>query len=173
MNPHIGQPVSPFLLWLPDLLLKGPGASRKQNRERERKRQAKKGLSKANTVEAFNNLWRVVNISLATVFLLNKVLDALASAVTAPDAELERGTTIVTFNLHSKTPDSSDCHQPRVLSKGEQKRGCFSWVHFQANYSSNMLKETTPRTGFRGGGGGWDCKLKFKRLAPAGPCFAI
>ena len=60
-------------------------------------------LSVANTVEAFNNLWRAVNNSLAIV-LSDKVLDALASAVTAPDAfyELGRGTTIVTFSLHAK-----------------------------------------------------------------------
>lgn len=121
-----------MLLWLLDLLLKGPvPLENKVGRERK----AKKGLSKANTVEAFNNLWRAVNMSLATVVLSDKVLDALVSAVTAPDAfyELGRGTTIVTFSLHQKSPDSSDCCQPCVLSKGEHKRGCSSWLHFQAN----------------------------------------
>lgn len=80
------------------------------------------------------------------------MLDALASAVTAPDPEFKRGTTIVTFDLHSKTPDSSDYHQPRVLSNGEQKGGVSAGCIFrQTKHSSNMLKETAPRTGFRGG----------------------
>lgn len=77
----------------------------------------------------------MVNISLATVVLSDKVVDALALAVTALDAFYElRASTTVTFNLHQKSSDSNDCCQPWILSKGEHKRGRFSWVHFQANF---------------------------------------
>lgn len=113
----------------------------------------------------------MVNISLATVVLSDKVLDALA--VTALDAFYElRASTTVTFNLHQKSSDSNDCCQLRILSKWEHKRGRFSWVRFQANHSSNALKETTPRTGCRGGGG-VRYPTEVQKTGPVGPCFAI
>lgn len=75
------------------------------------------------------------NISLVIVVLSDNVLHALAAAETTPDAfhETGRGTTTVTFNLPQKLPGSKDCHQPCVPSKRKHRRGCFTWVHFQAN----------------------------------------
>lgn len=46
----------------------------------ERERKAKKGLSKANTEEAFNNPQRAVNVSLATVVSSDDGVDTLAAA---------------------------------------------------------------------------------------------
>lgn len=123
----------------------------------DRERKAKKGLSKANTAEAFNNLWRAVNISLATVVLSDKVLDALASAITAPDAfyELGRSTTIVTFNLHQKSQTQVTAINLVYFLKGNVKSGVSVECIFRqiSKHFSNMLKETTPRRGFWGRGG--------------------
>lgn len=49
----------------------------------ERERKAKKGLSKANTEEAFNNPQRAVNVSLATVVSSDDGVDTLATALAA------------------------------------------------------------------------------------------
>lgn len=68
------------------------------------KRKAKAGLSKANTERRARICGgRAVLIWLR--WFSDRVLGALASAVTAPDAfyELGRGTTIVTFNLHQRS----------------------------------------------------------------------
>lgn len=108
------------------------------------------------------------------IVLSDKVLDALASAITDPDAfyELGRGTTTVTFNLHARPQTQVTAINLGYFVKGNIKIsvsvGC---VFRQTKHSSNMLKETTPRTGFRGWGRVET--LKFKRLAPSGPCFAI
>lgn len=63
----------------------------------ERERKAKKGLSKANTEEAFNNPQRAVNVSLATVVSSDDGVDTLATALAAPHTfyELGRGPTTV------------------------------------------------------------------------------
>ena len=46
----------------------------------ERERKAKKGLSKANTEEAFNNPQRVVNVSLAIAVSSDDGVDTLTTA---------------------------------------------------------------------------------------------
>lgn len=63
----------------------------------ERERKAKKGLSKANTEEAFNNPQRAVNVSLATAVSSDDGVDTLATALAAPHTfyELGRGPTTV------------------------------------------------------------------------------
>lgn len=63
----------------------------------ERERKAKKGLSKANTEEAFNNPQRVVNVSLAIAVSSDDGVDTLTTALAAPHTfyELGRGPTTV------------------------------------------------------------------------------
>lgn len=82
------------------------------------------------------------------------MLNALAAAVTAPHAfhEPGRGTTTVTLHLHKKLPDLSLTAVNLVYLlkgniKGSVSVGC---ILRQTKSSSIILKETTPRTGFRG-----------------------
>lgn len=93
---------------------------------------------------------------MAIVVLSDKELDALASALTAPHAfyELGRGPTTVTFNLLHKSQTQVTAVSPVYFLKRNIKNGVSVGCIFrQTKHSSNMLKETTPRAGFRGGGG--------------------
>lgn len=101
----------------------------------ERERKAKKGLSKAHTVEAFKNLQRAVKVSLATAGISDNVPDALDAALTALHSfdELGRGTATVSSTYIKSNQTQVTASNPVYFLKGNTKRGCFSWVHFRAN----------------------------------------
>ena len=104
----------------------------------ERDRKAKKGLSKANTVKAFNNLQRAVNVGLATAVFSEDGLDARAVALTALQAfhELGRGTTTVSSNYikrqQASVPAANPVYFIKRNIKGAVSAGC---IFRQAQHS--------------------------------------
>ena len=93
----------------------------------ERERKAKKGLSKANTEEAFNNPQRAVNVSLATVVSSDDGVDALAAALAALHAfyELGRSPTTVSSTYIKSHQVQETAANPAYFLKGNIK-GCVS-----------------------------------------------